>query len=107
MSTEYIGMLLYDLPMKTAIDRRRYTRFHKALIGKGYYPIQESVYLLRSNTKEHILTVEKSLEIMIPHRSHVRSIILTVDQFKKMKILSGELTLGETIMRKDRQLLEF
>lgn len=105
MSIEYIGMIMYDLPMHTDNEILRYKNFRKKLIEKGYYQIQKSVYIMRSKTKEKIELAEKQLSMLAPENSSIRSIILTEDQFQKMKILSGEVTIGERIL--NSKILEF
>lgn len=105
MSTEYIGLIMYDLPMQTDNEILRYKNFRKKLIEKGYYQLQKSVYIIRSKTKEKIELAEKQLSILAPENSSIRSIILTDEQFQKMKIISGEATMGEKIL--NSKILEF
>ena len=105
MSTEYIGLIMYDLPMQTDDEILRYKNFRKKLIEKGYYQLQKSVYIIRSKTKEKIELEEKKLSILAPENSSIRSIILTDEQFQKMKIISGEATMGEKIS--NSKILEF
>lgn len=83
MSINYIGLLMYDLPMQTEEELREYQRFRKNIIGKGYYQLQKSVYIINSNTKERIEKIEKELIMEVPRSSFVRSLILTEEQFKK------------------------
>ena len=45
--------------------------------------------------------------MLVPNNSSVRTLILTDDQFNKMKILSGELTFGEKILKKENRILEY
>ena len=105
MSTEYIGLIMYDLSMQTDNEILRYKNFRKKLIEKGYYQLQKSVYIIRSKTKEKIELAEKQLSILAPENSSIRSIILTDEQFQKMKIISGEATMGEKIS--NSKILEF
>ena len=77
----------------------------KKLIEKGYYQLQKSVYIMRSKTKEKIELAEKQLSMLAPENSSIRSIILTEDQFQKMKVLAGEVTMGEKISQ--NKILEF
>ena len=37
-------LVLFDLPVETAADRRAYTQFRKFLIRNGFIMMQESVY---------------------------------------------------------------
>ena len=39
---------MYDLPMQTEEELREYQRFRKNIIGKGYYQLQKSVYIINS-----------------------------------------------------------
>lgn len=105
MSIEYIGIIMYDLPMQTKNDLLRYKNFRKKLIEKGYYQLQKSVYIMKSKTKEKIELVEKQLTIIAPKNSSIRSIILTEEQFQKIKILVGDKTVGEKVL--NNRILEF
>jgi len=91
--------------MQTDNEILRYKNFRKKLIEKGYYQLQKSVYIIRSKTKEKIELAEKQLSILAPENSSIRSIILTDEQFQKMKIISGEATMGEKIS--NSKILEF
>ena len=71
-------------------------------IEKGYYQLQKSVYIIRSKTKEKIELAEKQLSMLAPENS---SILLTEDQFQKMKVFAGEVTMGEKISQ--NKILEF
>lgn len=106
MSINYIGLLMYDLPMQTEEELREYQRFRKNIIGKGYYQLQKSVYIINSNTKERIEKIEKELIMEVPRNSSVRSLILTEEQFKKIKVISGQITIGEIIVKKNK-ILEY
>ena len=105
MSIEYFGLLMYDFPMQTDVEIFEYRTFRKKLIEKGCYQLQKSVYIMRSKTKEKIELAEKQLAILAPKNSSIRSIIFTEEQFQKMKILSGEVTIGERIL--NSKILEF
>ena len=72
MSIEYIGMIMYDLPMHTDNEILRYKNFRKKLIEKGYYQLQKSVYIMRSKTKEKIELAEKQLAVLAPKNSSIR-----------------------------------
>lgn len=75
------------------------------MIEKGYYQLQKSVYIMKSKTKEKIELVEKQLTIIAPKNSSIRSIILTEEQFQKIKILVGDKTMGEKVL--NNRILEF
>ncbi|MGF6907126.1 CRISPR-associated endonuclease Cas2 [Fusobacterium sp. PH5-44] len=108
MTTKYIGLLMYDLPSQTILDSKNYRRFRKFLIKKGYYQLQESVYIIKSNTKEYIENIENLISIHSNNDdASIRSLILTEDQFLKMKILSGIPSFGEELLKGKKRLLEY
>ena len=45
--------------------------------------------------------------MLVPKNSSVRSLTLTDIQFNKMKVLSGKLTFGENILKKENRILEY
>lgn len=107
MNINYVGILMYDFPMKTRKQRKEYTIFRKEIIRRGYYQIQKSIYIINTSTKEKLNVIEKQLAMLVSNNSSVRTLILTDDQFNKMKILSGELTFGEKILKKENRILEY
>jgi len=107
MSINYVGLLMYDFPMKTGEERKEHTTFRKEIIKRGYYQIQKSVYIVSTSTKEKLNVIEKQLSMLVPSNSSVRTLTLTDDQFNKMKILSGELAFGEKILKKQNRILEY
>jgi CRISPR-associated protein Cas2 len=38
-------MIMFDLPVDTAVDRKQYRQFRKNLINEGFVMIQYSVYV--------------------------------------------------------------
>ena len=93
--------------MKTGKERKEYTIFRKEIIKRGYYQIQKSVYIVSTSTKEKLNVIEKQLSMLVPKNSSVRSLTLTDIQFNKMKVLSGKLTFGENILKKENRILEY
>ena len=107
MNINYVGLLMYDFPMKTGEERKEYTVFRKEIIKRGYYQIQKSVYIVNTTTREKLNIIEKQLSMLVPKNSSVRTLTLTDDQFNKIKVLSGELTFGEKILKKQNRILEY
>ena len=99
--------LMYDFPMKTLEEKKEYTIFRKEIIKRGYYQIQKSIYIVNTSTKEKLNVIEKHLSMLVPKNSSVRTLTLTDDQFSRMKVLSGELTFGEKILKKESRILEY
>lgn len=83
-------MVFFDLPTLTMEDRRNYRQFRKCLIKGGFIMMQESVYCKMITSP----SVEKSVNNMLaknkPPQGIVQSLIVTENQFSKMKYVTGE-----------------
>ena len=58
-------VIFFDLPMKTAVERKAYTEFRKNLIKEGFLMIQESVYVRVATTRESARFLENREQIEI------------------------------------------
>ena len=81
---------MYDLPMKTKLDIRRYNKFRKNIISNGFVMLQESVYYRYIKYTDLSNYVIKQVLKKIPSESDVRFIVLTLLQFKKMNKYSSK-----------------
>ncbi|SEI43758.1 CRISPR-associated protein Cas2 [Lachnospiraceae bacterium A10] len=83
-------LVFFDLPTYTNEDKRNYRKFRKCLISNGFIMLQESVYCKMITSP----SVEKSINNMLinnkPPEGVVQSLILTENQFTKMKYITGE-----------------
>ena len=83
-------IIFFDLPTITMEDRRNYRQFRKCLIKSGFIMMQESVYCKMITSP----SVEKSVNTMLaknkPPQGIVQSLIVTENQFSKMKYVTGE-----------------
>ncbi len=83
-------LVFFDLPTYTNEDKRNYRKFRKCLISNGFIMLQESVYCKMITSP----SVEKSINNMLinnkPPEGLVQSLILTENQFTKMKYITGE-----------------
>jgi CRISPR-associated protein Cas2 len=83
-------MVLFDLPVVTKEERKRYTQFHRFLLQDGYDMVQFSVYARICNGQE---AVEKHLARLLsstPEKGSVRCMQVTEKQFAGMKIVAGK-----------------
>lgn len=85
-------IVMFDLPVLTAVQRRNYRLFRKYLITSGFLMLQESIYcklaingtaadLIIENTKKH-----KPIEGL------VQLLRITEKQFSKMEYIVGKPT---------------
>lgn len=52
-------MIMFDLPVDTAVDRKQYRQFRKNLINEGFVMIQYSVYVRVCASKKGSRTLGK------------------------------------------------
>lgn len=106
MNIEYALMIFYDIPNSNSKERKKYNKFRKYLKKNGFYQMQESVYIRKYKNKGQINRLINELEILSPIGSNVRSLLLTDNVFNQMKIISGELTFNEKILKKNSKIIE-
>lgn len=81
---------LFDLPVATKDDRKRYAAFRKRLIKGGFARMQFSVYVRhaasRENAEVHMARVERA----VPENGEVRVMTITDKQFERMRVFWGK-----------------
>lgn len=83
-------MVFFDLPVKSAEQRKSATQFRNYLVKDGFYMLQFSVYGRICNTIESAKLHEERLKFNLPPSGAVRSMIITEKQYASMNILSGK-----------------
>ncbi len=107
MSTnDYITMIMYDIPINNNKDRKDYVNFRKTLLKKGYYQLQESIYICKFSYKSTIISHQLEMKKLAPKDSNVRMLVLTKNQFNSMHIIAGEKTFFESILSEERKIIE-
>lgn len=107
MSTKnYIGLLMYDISISCSLERKDYENFRKNILKKGYYQLQESVYICRYKYREKIKVDLEEIKKLAPIKSNIRFILLTKQQFSTIEILSGEKSFIEDILSRKRAIIE-
>ena len=85
-------LILFDLPVKTAAQRREATRFRNFLLNDGYHMLQYSVYARvcagMDAVEKHRARVRKNL----PDNGSIRMLTITEKQYESIEILLGRLT---------------
>ena len=83
-------IVMFDLPVVTAHDRKEYTKFRKYLLKSGFLMLQESVYCrLIPNTAMADAMLE-NLRKNKPESGLVQVLKVTEKQYQKMEYLVGE-----------------
>lgn len=106
MSTkEYIGILFYDISINSPIERKYYNVFRKEILKKGFYQLQESVYICRYKYKEKSENDLTYISKLAPVKSNIRFILLTKQQFKMIRVISGAKIFIEKVLCEDKPIL--
>ena len=81
---------MFDVPVKTRIDRRRYARFRKYLLAEGFMQLQYSVYARYFESEEASTACRRRVSEQVPERGRVRILHVTERQFAKMSVFFGK-----------------
>lgn len=97
--------VMFDLPVKTKAERRRYSQFRSLLLANGFSQLQYSVYARPYVSEDASESCRDLLTRELPARGYVRLLLVTDRQFAKMRSFFGkkEVPLEES----DRQILLF
>lgn len=91
MSYRFMRVIVFfDLPTKTAKDRREYTAFRKFLVKSGFMMLQESVYSKIAVNPNAAEAVCENLKKKKPPAGLVEVLLVTEKQFSKMEMIVGE-----------------
>lgn len=83
-------VIMFDLPVKTAAQRRSATQFRNFLIQDGYTMMQYSIYVRVCNGIEAIDKHRKRVLDSVPDNGSVRLLVVTEKQYAAMEILTGD-----------------
>ena len=83
-------IVMFDLPVTTASDRREYTRFRKYLIKNGFLMMQESVYCKLAQNSTAADLIVQNVKKNKPISGLVQTLRITEKQFSRMEYIVGE-----------------
>ncbi|MDF7627236.1 CRISPR-associated endonuclease Cas2 [Lactobacillaceae bacterium L1_55_11] len=83
-------MVMFDLPVETAEDRKAYRQFRKALIHEGFLMMQESIYVRVTTNQKSADLLESRIRKALPSDGLVQTLRVTEKQYTSMKFLIGE-----------------
>ena len=106
MSNRFMRIIVFfDLPVKTAEERKIANRFRKSLIKDGYSMLQLSVYSRIVRGRDALAKHERRLIQMLPKDGNVRCLEVTEKQYASMKLLIGSSTRQEKKVNAEQFLL--
>lgn len=96
-------LVMFDLPVLTAAERKEYTKFRKFLIKSGFLMLQESVYCKMSPNSTLADAMIGNIRKNKPEKGLVQVLRVTEKQYAKMEFIVGE---GKTdILSSDERLV--
>lgn len=84
-------IVMFDLPMRTKLERKAYALFRKLLLENGFSKMQYSVYLRSNLTEEKAEVYENRIKAGIPDDGEVRILQVTEKQLARMKVWFGKI----------------
>ncbi len=81
--------VIFDLPVKTKLQRKRAADFRKKLIKKGFIMLQYSVYVRHHPSRENAEVFKKYIREIVPVLGGVKMLLVTDKQFGMMESYSG------------------
>lgn len=83
-------MVLFDLPMVSAEERRVYSKFRKYLLRNGFMMLQESVYCKMALNQTAANSIMEGIRKNCPEDGIVQMLSITEKQYSKMECVCGE-----------------
>lgn len=83
-------VVMFDLPVKSKGERRRYAQFRNLLLEQGFNRLQLSVYAQPFVSEEASEPCRNQLVRELPAKGHVRLLMVTDRQFGKMRSFLGK-----------------
>ena len=82
-------ILMFDLPMETAKEKRIYRQFHKQLIKEGFYMFQFSIYVKLAINRTVSQQIRARIKKIKPEAGKVSILEITERQFSEIEFISG------------------
>jgi CRISPR-associated protein Cas2 len=82
--------VMFDLPVKTRAEKRRYAQFRQHLLREGFSGMQYSVYARYFESEEATAGCRRRVAEKIPEAGRVRVLHVTERQFASMSVFFGK-----------------
>lgn len=83
-------LVMFDLPTRTAKDRKEYTKFRRFLIKSGFLMLQESVYCKLAVNSAMGEAIVNNVRRNKPEAGTVQVLRITEKQYSKMEWIVGD-----------------
>ncbi|MDX2104755.1 MAG: CRISPR-associated endonuclease Cas2 [Alphaproteobacteria bacterium] len=81
---------MFDLPVDTPAARRAYARFRKDLLEDGFTMMQFSIYIRHCASIDNAELHTARMGAKVPERGEVRFLIVTDNQFGRIRVFVGK-----------------
>ena len=81
---------MFDLPVKTKKQRKKYTEFRRGLMARGFIMLQYSVYARFCACDESVKAFKRQVKDILPPEGQIRLVSITDVQFGKMDVFLGK-----------------
>ena len=82
-------LVFFDLPVKTAAERKKATAFRKFLLNDGFVMMQFSVYSRICNGYDAVEKHRRRVASNVPDNGSVRLLTITEKQYESIDLLLG------------------
>ena len=82
-------LIMFDLPVDTANERKEYRQFRQRLINEGFLMIQYSVYERVCVSRKTANFLENRIKKFLPSSGTVQALMVTEKQYNDMHFLVG------------------
>lgn len=96
-------MVFFDLPMLTAMDRKRYRQFRVGLLKSGFMMLQKSVYCKIVLNPVMAQLLSNTVRNLSPKDGVVQMMLVTEKQFSKIETVVGEIS--SSVLNTDARLV--
>lgn len=97
-------LVLFDLPVITAAQRREYVKFRKYLLKSGFVMQQESVYSKLALNTTVAQRIAENVRRNKPAEGLVQMLTITEKQYSRMELLVGEMK-SEVLQSDERMII--
>lgn len=96
---------MFDLPVETESERRRYRLFRKNLLKEGFFMMQYSIYVRTCPSREYADRLENRIRKIVPDQGNVRLLCVTEKQYSDMRLLVGSRNMKEQAFGEERLVI--
>ena len=80
-------MTMFDLPVESPLQRKRYAKFRSTLIKWGYDTLQKSIYVKYCQSDDYCHTIRKMVAQIAPAEGIVNSFSFTDLEFERQDFI--------------------